>query len=220
MSTAASVSEQAAVRELAALVDGPWAPAWYWRDDLQAQQQAARRLHEQYGQPLGDKCHYRPTEQWIDHPTEAGVRGRAWTYQPPQQHSRSGCRRVLVTGSRTWTDEPPIRKALAGEWGDGTAVLVSGGCPRGADRIAEQLWGGWGGQIERHPADWHRHGRAAGFRRNAAMVALGADVCLAFIRDSSRGATHTAQLAEAAGIPTRRYTPTHRRTRDLSWARF
>jgi len=48
-------------------------------------------------------------------------------------------------------------------------------------------------------------GRAAGFQHNAAMVAAGATVCLAFIRNGSRGASHTTALAEAAGIPTRRY---------------
>jgi hypothetical protein len=48
MSGARSRAEQAADRELAALVDGPWAPAWYWRDELEAQQQAGRRMHEQY----------------------------------------------------------------------------------------------------------------------------------------------------------------------------
>jgi len=37
------------------------------------------------------------------------------------------------------------------------------------------------------------------------MVHAGADVCLVFIRASSRGAIHTAALAEATGIPTYRY---------------
>lgn len=114
-------------------------------------------------------------------------------------------RRVLVTGSRDWTDPVTIRTALATEWGEGHAVLVSGACPQGADRIAEIFWTRWGGRVERHPADWARHGRAAGFHRNTAMVAAGATICLAFIRNASRGASHTARLAETAGIPTRRY---------------
>jgi hypothetical protein len=111
----------------------------------------------------------------------------------------------LVTGSRTWTDTAVIRAALAGVWTSG-AVLVSGACPTGADALCEACWTAWGGQVERHPADWAAHGRAAGFRRNAAMVAAGADVCLAFIHNHSRGASHTAALADAAGIPTYLYT--------------
>jgi Bifunctional DNA primase/polymerase, N-terminal/YspA, cpYpsA-related SLOG family len=114
-------------------------------------------------------------------------------------------RRVLVTGSRTWTAEAVIRAALREHWQPG-AVLVSGACPRGADAIAERLWQSWGGQVERHPADWST-GRTAGFARNAAIVGLGADVCLAFIRAGSPGASHAAHLAERAGIPVRRYQP-------------
>jgi hypothetical protein len=121
---------------------------------------------------------------------------------PPSRPGRA-IFRVLVTGSRTWTAETMIRDALREHCPPG-AVLVTGACPRGADAIAERLWSSWGGQVERHPADWST-GRVAGLARNAAMVGLGADVCLAFIRDNSPGASHTARLAELAGIPVRRY---------------
>ena len=109
-------------------------------------------------------------------------------------------RRVLVTGSRDWADRQAIAAALR-DWQAPGAVLVHGGA-RGADRIAAALWRSWGLRDEPHPADWHRHGRAAGPIRNQQMVAAGADVCLAFIRHASRGATHCAATAEHAGIPT------------------
>jgi hypothetical protein len=121
---------------------------------------------------------------------------------PPARPGRAALR-VLVTGSRTWTDQTVIGAALREHFQSG-AVLVSGGCPRGADAIAERLWRSWGGPVEQHPADWDT-GRGAGFARNATMVTLGAAVCLAFIRDNSAGASHTARLAERAAIPVRRY---------------
>lgn len=113
--------------------------------------------------------------------------------------------RILVTGSRTWTDAGVIAGALAGYYREG-AVLVSGACPRGADALAEEYWALLGGEVERHPADWSRHGKRAGFRRNAEMVNAGADVCTAFIKDGSAGASHCAGLARAAGIPLRLFT--------------
>ena len=83
-------------------------------------------------------------------------------------------------------------------------VIVHGGVA-GADQLAEAIARTWGWSTEVHPAAWARHGRAAGYRRNAEMVALGADVCLAFIHQGSAGATHTAALAQQAGIRTHRY---------------
>jgi hypothetical protein len=101
-------------------------------------------------------------------------------------------------------------------------VLVHG-CARGVDLLAEDFWKGWGLPADPHPAKWSecgvdcpadrscrkvRRGREyctkAGFRRNAEMVALGADRCIAFIHNGSSGATQCADLAEKAGIPTTR----------------
>lgn len=127
--------------------------------------------------------------------------------------------RILVTGSRTWDDELTLSEALTNALPDhpqpgAEYVIVHGACPRGADLMAAQFcareawWVDNAGAAlieERHPADWDTHNKRAGFIRNAHMVKLGADICLAFIRDGSRGATHTADLAEKAGIHTIRF---------------
>ncbi|GAB3162175.1 hypothetical protein GCM10027258_80680 [Amycolatopsis stemonae] len=121
-------------------------------------------------------------------------------------------RRVLITGSQLWTDTTVIRDALAQVWHPDT-ILMSGACPRGADRLCEDCWTHWGGRVDRYPAQWVQDGtfrRDAGFRRNEEMVQaavdLGAERCLAFILDGSSGATHTAGLARRAGI----WTTVHR----------
>lgn len=137
--------------------------------------------------------------------------------------------RVLVTGSRDWPKPADVFTALnqAQRQADGRLlVVVHGCCPTGADAHARQWARAHQGQGEAviedpHRANWRPNGifdRAAGFRRNAAMVAVGADVCLAFIGPcvkpnctkpkphGSHGATHCADLAEQAGIPTRRIT--------------
>lgn len=124
--------------------------------------------------------------------------------------------RILITGSRDWPRPATVWGALNDARDEALLagkhlVIVHGACPHGADDHASR-WTQTANQFvhgvteERHPADWAQHGKAAGFRRNAEMVALGADLCLAFIRNGSRGASHTAALAEQAGIPVRRYT--------------
>jgi hypothetical protein len=116
--------------------------------------------------------------------------------------------RILVIGSRDWTDSEAVRDAIVATIPTGveSAVVVHGACPTGADYHAD-TWGRLlsGLSVETYPAAWTLHGKRAGFLRNKAMVEAGADVCLAFIKNNSRGASMTARLAEEAGIPVRYY---------------
>lgn len=126
--------------------------------------------------------------------------------------------RVLVTVSRSWRNWSVMRETLTQVHARYPgAVLVHGDAPKG-DRDAAGLWRGMGGQVEAWPAEWTKHApgcplghmkertcRHAGFRRNVAMVESAPDLVLAFIRNRSKGASHCADFAEAAGIPTVRY---------------
>lgn len=113
--------------------------------------------------------------------------------------------RILVTGARDWTDEETIYRALLSAWDsfdrDPQAVLVHGACHLGgADIIARDIWRSWGLADEAHPAEMGPNGHVLGPQRNARMVALGADVCLAFPLSTSRGTRNCMRLAREAGI--------------------
>lgn len=119
--------------------------------------------------------------------------------------------RILVTGSRDWTDRATINSALADAWfdlgQDPGAVLVQGECHLGgADLIAKEVWESHGLTVEGHPAEMGPDGHVLGPKRNAHMVSLGADVCLAFPLPSSRGTKNCMRLAREAGIPVRVFT--------------
>lgn len=117
-------------------------------------------------------------------------------------------KRILITGSRDWTNVGEIMSALNHivtvdlAHLPGPVTIVSGACPTGADSICEEVAIDMGWNVERHPANWDLYGRRAGYVRNAEMVSLGADICLAFIKNDSKGARMTAQLAHDAGIET------------------
>jgi hypothetical protein len=115
--------------------------------------------------------------------------------------------RILVTGSRDWDDWPTLTWALLKETRgyDEEVTLVHGGCSTGADHMADVDASLRGWKIEVYQAQWGLHGKKAGPIRNIEMVDAGADICVAFIKGNSRGATHCADAAEKAGIPVRRY---------------
>jgi hypothetical protein len=129
--------------------------------------------------------------------------------------------RILVTGSQLWTDKELVfqeldwfldwfyRSKKSSAYSDDVFTLVHGHCPRGVDAFAEEWFASvkpfnpGAVYIEHYPANWKGpKKKGAGYARNAEMVALGADYCIAFILDESKGSTHCSELAKKAGIET------------------
>lgn len=137
--------------------------------------------------------------------------------------------RILITGSRSWTDAQLLADTLLDVWHDATqnghdSIVIIHGTADGADTLAG-LWAeGQGLDVETHPADWvtcapdcppgHRRTRArggeycptAGHRRNQKMLDADADLVVGFQRDNSRGTADCLRRARAAGLPTRHIT--------------
>ena len=106
--------------------------------------------------------------------------------------------RVLVCGSRDWTDETRIFQQLL-LLPPGTEIIT--GAARGVDRIAADNARLLEFPVREFPADWNRHGRSAGFIRNNEMLNEDPDLVIAFWDGQSRGTAHTIREAEKRGIP-------------------
>lgn len=133
--------------------------------------------------------------------------------------------RILITGSRTWPDEPALRQALADLWHDALqdshdGIVIVHGTAEGADQMA----GHWAREhqvpVEEHAADWdapcdancppgHRRRNRrgiefcplAGPRRNQQMVDERPVLFLAAHHRNSSGTADCMRRVRAAGIP-------------------
>jgi hypothetical protein len=117
-------------------------------------------------------------------------------------------KRIIVTGSRNLKDSAIVSKYLdrVPAWlgVEASDVTVVHGGANGADELAACWARAHGAAIEEHRADWDAYGFGAGPKRNAAMVALGADICVGFW-DSKRqrsGTLDCLSRADEAMIPT------------------
>lgn len=117
--------------------------------------------------------------------------------------------RILITGSKNWTDKATIRHAIFETWkGVGspknTVLLVDGA--RGANSYAQRCGEAFGFIIEQHNAGWKIENKSAGPQRNQHMVNAGADICLAFLIEPSVGTIDCIERAKEAGIPVEIYS--------------
>lgn len=105
---------------------------------------------------------------------------------------------LIIAGTRTFTDYDRLCTEVNKLLEQPTRIL-SGGA-QGADALGERYAQEHGLGLWRFPADWSKHGRAAGPLRNALMVEH-ADALLAFWDGVSRGTKDVITKAHRKDMP-------------------
>jgi hypothetical protein len=107
--------------------------------------------------------------------------------------------KVIIAGSRSITQMQHVIDAIdASGWRDHIREVVSGNA-RGVDRLGE-IWAVQHGlPFRAFPADWDKHGKAAGMIRNRTMAEY-ADGLIAIWNGDSRGTRNMVTLARAQSL--------------------
>ncbi len=107
--------------------------------------------------------------------------------------------KVLVTGGRNYSDRESVWRELDKIHSARSISLIIHGAASGADTLAAGWATAAGVEVVSCPADWKRHGRAAGPIRNAAMLNdHRPNMVVAF--PGGRGTANMIALARDAGV--------------------
>lgn len=110
--------------------------------------------------------------------------------------------RLLVSGARIWDDSWRLNNFLDEMLeSNPDLVIVHGGCPSGADAMAQSWAESLGVPTEVYPANWLKYGKPAGHIRNKEMVDTRPDYAVVFIKGESRGTNNCLKHIQKAGIP-------------------
>ena len=113
--------------------------------------------------------------------------------------------KVLICGGRNWDKPRVIEVIVAGLFQlYGEDLVIIEGEARGADSMARDAAEKYGIPVEKYPAKWDEHGKAAGPIRNRQMLKEGKpDLVYAFHNeiDNSKGTKDMVAISRQAGLP-------------------
>ena len=112
--------------------------------------------------------------------------------------------RILICGDRHWTNFQLILETLAEENQREPVETVIHGAAQGADTLGGYAAERMGNPVLSFPADWRKHGRAAGPIRNRTQLTEGRPTLgLAFhdFLENSKGTKNMVSILWQAGIP-------------------
>lgn len=113
--------------------------------------------------------------------------------------------RIIIAGGRDFNDYNLLKKKvnnLISEKRKTHQIYIVSGKARGADSLGEKYANENGLNIMEFPADWDKHGKSAGYKRNLEM-AENADALIAFWDGESRGTKHMIDIAKEKNLLTR-----------------
>ncbi|TWT58942.1 hypothetical protein KOR42_23290 [Thalassoglobus neptunius] len=106
--------------------------------------------------------------------------------------------RVLVTGGRNYSDRGHVFETLSKIHSETPVTELIHGAASGADSLCGE-WARANGVKETSvPAEWSKHGRSAGPKRNRKMLELEPDLLVSF--PGGAGTRHMTSIAERAHV--------------------
>lgn len=113
--------------------------------------------------------------------------------------------RVIIAGSRRFADYALLCRVMDKQLSEvEDDITIVCGMARGADALGERYAIEKGYCIDRHPAEWDKYGKSAGYRRNEEMAKC-ADALVAFWDGASKGTKHMMSTAKRYGLDTLLY---------------
>lgn len=107
--------------------------------------------------------------------------------------------KICIAGSRNFTDYTVMKLKLDHLLQHKDEITVISGTARGADQLGERYAQEKGYDLIRIPADWHKFGKSAGYKRNYQMAEM-ADAVAIFWDGQSKGSKHMFNICNE--IPT------------------
>jgi hypothetical protein len=115
-------------------------------------------------------------------------------------------KKIIIAGSRNFDNFIFLRNKMDFLLLESSIedVLIISGTARGADKLGERYAETRGIEIKRMPANWDKHGKSAGYKRNEQMAQI-ATHCVLFWDGKSRGTMHMRDLARQYNLILRVY---------------
>lgn len=105
--------------------------------------------------------------------------------------------KTIIAGDRNFQDYELMKESIE-ESGFEITTVISG-CARGADTLGEQWAEENNVPVEKFPAQWALHGKAAGPIRNGEMAKVG-EALIAFLAPHSKGTKNMINQATKKGL--------------------